>query len=204
MRHALVTYHQQDVDPREVIVRTEIAHENRPLDRRGRLDELHGGACYAMEEMWGFKGDALSHLKNLTTLDIDIMWLYCAMGCCRDVIVESLLNDLKIYFYCLPPELEIRIHGIRGKKEDDNAKEWRRAMLKTMKEYKAEKMEKAKANIEKAKIEMGEAEVEMEMAEFEMEEAKANMEKIKANMELVKANMEKAKANMEEAMKQNA
>lgn len=161
------------------------------------------------------KGYALSHLRNLATLDIDIKWLYCPIGCCRDDVVKDLWRELTDWLGSLPRHLEIKIHGVRGEIEGDDAEKWRRAMLGAIRKHKVEtdeakakKKEEAKAELEKAEAELEEAQTKLEKAEAELEEAQANLAKAEveredaeAEWEEADAELDKAKTKMEEAVK---
>ena len=61
--------------------------------------------------------------------------------------------------------LEIRIHGVRGKAEDENAKKWRRAMPEAMKKYKAERVKEAKADLEEAEADLEKAQADLKKAQ---------------------------------------
>ena len=116
MRHAIVYYHYNDYDHGKHLDLNIKTLQDPRIDADDRTSALHESAIQELRRSWTSRLHHLRNLTNLVTLELNVVDLYCSLGCCRIYILDSLLNDYFDARY-LPQHARYVFEGLKTQAE---------------------------------------------------------------------------------------
>ena len=125
IKHVVLVLDQRDIDVDDYVLATRVNHAFKadwPSDHWKFSG--HGEARDNMYCTWDLKFEHLEQLPNLRSIELDVGGLFCYFGCCRQDVLQVLVEELERRFTKVPrlptllkPGSEIVIRGIRGDNE---------------------------------------------------------------------------------------